>query len=55
MDETRDPRTGAGFISYALLKATQGKGREVSPLLWVIAALFVIYFAIEPIENALIG
>ncbi|MCY7364087.1 MAG: NCS2 family permease [Frankiaceae bacterium] len=46
---------GAGFISYALLKATQGKGREVSPLLWVIAALFIVYFAIEPIENALIG
>ncbi len=46
---------GAGFISYALLKATQGKAREVSPLLWVIAALFVVYFAIEPIETALIG
>ena len=46
---------GAGFISYALLKATQGKAREVSPLLWVIAGLFLIYFGIEPIENALIG
>ncbi len=46
---------GAGFISYALLKSTQGKGREVSPLLWVIAVLFVVYFAIEPIENALVG
>jgi AGZA family xanthine/uracil permease-like MFS transporter len=45
---------GAGFISYALLKATQGKAREVSPLLWVIAALFLIYFGIEPIERALI-
>ena len=45
---------GAGFISYAVLKATQGKAREVSPLLWVIAALFLIYFGIEPIENALI-
>jgi AGZA family xanthine/uracil permease-like MFS transporter len=46
---------GAGFVSYALLKATQGKAREVSPLLWVIAALFLVYFGIEPIENALIG
>jgi AGZA family xanthine/uracil permease-like MFS transporter len=45
---------GAGFVSYALLKATQGKAREVSPLLWVIAALFLVYFGIEPIENALI-
>ena len=46
---------GAGFVSYAVLKATQGKAREVSPLLWVIAALFVVYFAIDPIEAALIG
>jgi AGZA family xanthine/uracil permease-like MFS transporter len=45
---------GAGFISYALLKATQGKAREVSPLLWVIAALFVVYFGIDAIEGALI-
>jgi hypothetical protein len=44
---------GAGFVSYAVLKATQGKAREVSPLLWVIAALFVVYFAIDPIEAAL--
>ena len=46
---------GAGFISYALLKATQGRAREVHPLLWVIAALFLVYFGIGPIEDALIG
>ena len=46
---------GAGFISYALLKVTQGRGREVSPLLYVVAALFVVYFAIDPIEQALLG
>jgi AGZA family xanthine/uracil permease-like MFS transporter len=45
---------GAGFVSYAVLKATQGKAREVSPLLWVIAALFVVYFAIDPIEAGLV-
>ncbi len=45
---------GAGFVSYALLKATQGKAREISPLLWVIAALFLVYFGIDPIENALV-
>jgi AGZA family xanthine/uracil permease-like MFS transporter len=45
---------GAGFISYALLKATQGKAREVSPLLWVIAALFLVYFGIDPIQGALV-
>ncbi|MEX2289797.1 MAG: NCS2 family permease [Mycobacteriales bacterium] len=46
---------GAGFITYALLKATQGKAREVSPLLWVIAALFLVYFGIGPLEAILIG
>jgi AGZA family xanthine/uracil permease-like MFS transporter len=45
---------GAGFISYALLKVAQGKGREVHPLLWVVVALFVVYFGINPIENALL-
>ena len=46
---------GAGFVSYALLKSSQGKAREVSPLLWGIAVLFLVYFAIDPIERALIG
>ncbi len=46
---------GAGFVSYALLKSSQGKARDVSPLLWVIAVLFLVYFAIDPIERALTG
>lgn len=46
---------GAGFVSYVVLKVTQGRAREISPLLWVIAALFVVYFAIGPIETALVG
>ena len=41
---------GAGFVSYALLKLTSGRRGEVHPLLYVIAALFVVYFAIEPVE-----
>ena len=44
---------GAGFISYVVLKATQGRAREVHPLLWVVAALFVVYFGIDPIQDAL--
>ena len=45
---------GAGFVSYALLKATQGKAREVHPLLWLVAALFLVYFGIDPIQDALV-
>ena len=44
---------GAGFVSYALLKATQGRARDVHPLLWAVAALFVVFFAINPLQDAL--
>jgi AGZA family xanthine/uracil permease-like MFS transporter len=46
---------GAGFISYALLMAARGRAREVHPLLWVVAVLFLIYFGIDPIQEALVG
>jgi adenine/guanine/hypoxanthine permease len=41
---------GAGVISYALLKLVSGKGREVHPLLYGVAALFVLYFLRGPLE-----
>lgn len=40
---------GAGFLAYALIKLVRGKGAQVHPLLWIVAALFVVYFAIHPI------
>lgn len=36
---------GFGFISYSLLKLLSGKGREVSPVLHILALLFVLKFA----------
>lgn len=45
---------GAGFISWVLLRSFAGKAREVSPLLWVVAVGFLIYFARGPI-GTLIG
>jgi AGZA family xanthine/uracil permease-like MFS transporter len=42
---------GAGFVSWVLVQALSGKARKVSPLLWVVAAGFVIYFARGPIET----
>jgi adenine/guanine/hypoxanthine permease len=35
---------GAGFVVYVLLKLVRGKARQVHPLLYVVAAAFVIYF-----------
>jgi AGZA family xanthine/uracil permease-like MFS transporter len=31
-------------------RLVKGKAREVHPLLWVVTALFVIYFAAGPIK-----
>jgi adenine/guanine/hypoxanthine permease len=45
---------GAGFVSYVVLKAVRGKARQVHPLMWLVATLFCIYFAIEPVQ-ALLG
>lgn len=35
---------GAGFIMYVAMKTFAGKANRVHPLMWVVAALFVIYF-----------
>ena len=44
---------GAGFIAYVFIKVVKGKVAEVHPLLWVVAVLFVVYFAIDPITDLL--
>ncbi len=36
---------GAGFLMYVIIKIVRGKTKQVHPLMWLIAALFVIYFA----------
>jgi AGZA family xanthine/uracil permease-like MFS transporter len=35
---------GAGFLSYAVIAILRGKGRDVHPLLFVVAAVFAWYF-----------
>ena len=44
---------GAGMVTYVILKAATGKAGEVKPLLWVVAAMFTVYFAIAPITDLL--
>lgn len=44
---------GAGFLAYVVIKAALGRAREVHWLLWATSALFVVYFAIDPIEQLL--
>ncbi|MGY1679818.1 NCS2 family permease [Geodermatophilus sp. SYSU D01176] len=42
---------GAGVVSYVLLRSAVGRHREVHPLMWVIAVVFVVYFALEPLQQ----
>ncbi len=44
---------GVGFIAFVLIRAIQGRGREVHPLMWAVAAAFVVFFGIGPIEELL--
>ncbi|NYJ06154.1 NCS2 family permease [Petropleomorpha daqingensis] len=44
---------GAGVVSYVLLRTVTGRRKDVHPLMWLIAVLFVIYFAIEPLTQIL--
>jgi adenine/guanine/hypoxanthine permease len=45
---------GAGFISWVVIRALSGHARKISPLLWIVAAGFVIFFVRGPLE-ALLG
>jgi adenine/guanine/hypoxanthine permease len=42
---------GAGFVFYVILKLVRGKARDIHPLMWIVAALFVVYFAIGPLTD----
>lgn len=35
---------GIGFLAYVIIKSAKGKAREISPLLWIVGVLFLIYF-----------
>ena len=45
---------GVGFVAWVVLRSATGRAREISPLLWIVAAGFVLYFARSWIES-LIG
>lgn len=45
---------GAGFIVYMVTTIAQGKARKIHPLMWLVSALFVVFFALEPIKAYLL-
>jgi AGZA family xanthine/uracil permease-like MFS transporter len=42
---------GAGFLAHVFIKLVRGHGKQVHPLMYVVAGLFVIYF----VQGALLG
>jgi AGZA family xanthine/uracil permease-like MFS transporter len=42
---------GAGVVSFVLLRLAVGRRRDIHPLMWVISVLFLIYFALEPLQQ----
>ncbi|KAA0108678.1 NCS2 family permease [Mycolicibacterium sp. P1-5] len=44
---------GVGFVTWVVVRSAAGKAREISPLLWIVAAGFVLYFARSGIESLL--
>ncbi|MER5291076.1 NCS2 family permease [Streptomyces pharetrae] len=44
---------GAGFLAHVVIQTVLGRAREVHWLLWGTSALFLVYFAIDPVEQLL--
>ncbi|MBB5847416.1 AGZA family xanthine/uracil permease-like MFS transporter [Mobiluncus mulieris] len=44
---------GVGFVTFLVVKLARGKIREISPLMWIVSILFVIYFCLGPIQALL--
>ena len=46
---------GVGFISWVIIRSFSGKAKQISPLLWIVAAGFAVYFVSGPIQELLAG
>ena len=44
---------GAGFLSYVVLAVARGKVKQIHPLMWLTAVLFLVYFTLSPIKAIL--
>ncbi|MDT0432652.1 NCS2 family permease [Streptomyces salyersiae] len=41
----------AGVVSYTAIKTAQGRARDVGAFMWVLTFVFLVYFALHPIES----
>jgi AGZA family xanthine/uracil permease-like MFS transporter len=42
---------GAGFVSFVVIRVIQGRRKDIHPLLFLVAGLFMIYFLSSPINT----
>ncbi len=42
---------GAGFVTHVVIRLFQGQSKKVHPLLWIVSALFMVYFLSSPINT----
>ncbi len=41
----------AGVISYTAIKMAQGRAREIGAFMWGLTVIFLVYFALHPVES----
>ncbi|MFJ6694804.1 NCS2 family permease [Streptomyces sp. NPDC091272] len=41
----------AGVIAWTVIKVAQGKARELGVFMWALTLIFIVYFALHPIES----
>ena len=46
---------GFGFIAYVIIRAAQGKARDVNPFMWIAAGAFALYFLVPLLQDNLAG
>lgn len=44
---------GVGFIAYVFMQVAAGKIKQIHWIMWLVSLLFVVYFAAEPLMNAI--
>ncbi|KQB83493.1 NCS2 family permease [Corynebacterium oculi] len=46
---------GVGFITFTAMSVAAGKARRVHWIMWLVSALFVVYFAVDPVMTLIQG
>jgi AGZA family xanthine/uracil permease-like MFS transporter len=42
---------GMGFLAFVVVRAAQGRWRDVHPFMWIASAAFLLYFAVPILQD----